>query len=245
MVYNSGVARCGVLTADGTGGRAVEAVIDDAEVRILGCLIEKEMTTPEYYPLSLNALTDACNQKTNRSPVVAYDEATVAEKLESLRQKGLAGRIQAPGSRVAKYLHAVLDRHDLSRQELALLCELMLRGPQTPGELRSRAERMCPIGSIEDAERALQTLIEHDPPLVEKLPRELGRKECRYAHLLSCGIGAAGRIAETPRDTLSLQVPIDRRVALLEKEVAELRNELQALKDSIGGGPPESNHSSS
>jgi len=245
MVYNSGVARCGVLTADGTGGRAVEAVIDDAEVRILGCLIEKEMTTPEYYPLSLNALTGACNQKTNRSPVVAYDEATVAEKLESLRQKGLAGRIQAPGSRVAKYLHAVLDRHDLSRQELALLCELMLRGPQTPGELRSRAERMCPIGSMEDAERALQALIEHDPPLVEKLPRELGRKERRYAHLLSCGIGVAGKIAETPRDTLSSQVPLDRRVALLEREVAELRNELQTLKDSIRGAPPESNHSSS
>src|SRR5512137_2739269 len=120
----------------------MDIVLSDVEARVLGCLIEKEMTTPEYYPLSLNALTAACNQKSNRSPVVAYDETTVAEKLDGLRQKGLAAKMQAPGSRVAKYLHAMLDRFDLSRQELAVLCELMLRGPQTSGELRSRAERL-------------------------------------------------------------------------------------------------------
>src|SRR5512147_908851 len=109
----------------------MDILLDDEEVRILGCLIEKEMTTPEYYPLSLNALTNACNQKSNRNPVVSFTEADVGQKLNGLQHRGLAGKMLAPGSRVTKYLHAVLDRFDLSRQELAVLCELMLRGPQT------------------------------------------------------------------------------------------------------------------
>lgn len=213
----------------------MDAVLDNVGVRILGCLIEKEMTTPEYYPLSLNALTSACNQKSNRHPVVSYDEETVQERLEALRQRGLAGRIQAPGSRVAKYLHAVTDRFDLSRQELAVFCELMLRGPQTVGELRSRAERMCPVGSHEDVEGMLKVLMDHDPPLVEKLLREPGRKESRYAHLLSGGVVAGGTVAEAPGEAPLPERPLGRRLEMLEEEVAALRGEVEALKAWMAG----------
>jgi uncharacterized protein len=200
----------------------MDIVLDDAEVRILGCLIEKEMTTPEYYPLSLNALTNACNQKSNRCPVVSYDETSVGQKLEDLQKKGLVMKTQVPGSRVTKYIHEVLDRFDLSRQEIALLCELMLRGPQTAGELRSHSERMSPFESLEEVERTMQGLIEHHPPLAIKLAKEAGRKEARFMHLLSG--------AEAPSEPAATGEAGDKRMTRIEDEIAKLRDELEELR---------------
>ena len=206
----------------------MDIVLDDAEVRILGCLIEKEMTTPEYYPLSLNALTNACNQKSNRSPVVSYGENAVARGLESLQEKNLARKTHAAGSRVPKYRHAILDRFDLSRREMAVLCELMLRGPQTVGEIRSHAERMTVIENLEEVERTLQALTEHDPPLAMRLPKETGRKERRYLHLFS---GDTEKPAHaTTFEPALLQAPAQEAIVRLEEEIARLRSELEELK---------------
>ena len=210
----------------------MDIVLDDTEVRILGCLMEKEMTTPEYYPLSLNALTNACNQKSNRDPVVSYDENAVARGLDSLQGKDLARKTHTPGSRVPKCLHTILERFDLSRQEMAVLCELMLRGPQTVGEIRTRAERMSALENLETVEKALQGLMEHDPPLVIKLPRETGRKECRYMHLFSGSIGAE----QTAHDVSAgspAQIPPHERIIRMEEEIAKLKAELKELKQAF------------
>lgn len=217
----------------------MDFTLSDGEIRILGCLIEKELTTPEYYPLSLNALMNACNQKTNRDPVVSYDEPAVAQKLELLQRKGLAGRMLAPGSRVPKYLHAVLDRFDLSRQELSVLCELMLRGPQTAGEIRSRAERMTAFENLEETERILQSLIEHDPPLAAKLPREAGRKEHRYTHLFAESNSTGEEVREASGEPVASVQAVDERLSRLEREVSELRREIGELKRSIAGCTPQ------
>ena len=168
-----------------SGGYRMDIVLDETEVRILGCLIEKEMTTPEYYPLSLNSLTNACNQKSNRNPITSYEETSVLGGLDSLQEKGLARKTHTAGSRVPKYLHSLLDKFDLSRQEMAILCELLLRGPQTVGELRTHAERMSPFEGLEEVEKNLQGLLDYDTALAVKLPRETGRKECRYMHLFA------------------------------------------------------------
>ena len=207
----------------------MDIVLDSTEVRILGCLIEKEMTTPEYYPLSLNALVNACNQKSNRNPLVSYDETAVAQGLDSLQKKDFTRKTQSGGSRVPKYLHTVLQRFDLSRQEMAILCELMLRGLQTVGELRTRAERMFAFENLQAAEETLQGLMEHDPPLVVKLQRETGRKECRYMHLFS-----GSTIAEKTAHDLSAE-PVQKheRIDRLEIEVARLRSELEELKQAF------------
>jgi uncharacterized protein YceH (UPF0502 family) len=211
----------------------MDIVLDETEVRILGCLMEKEMTTPEYYPLSLNALTNACNQKSNRSPVVSYDEDTVARGLESLQGKGLTGKMHVPGSRVPKYLHTLLDRFDLSRQEMAVLCELMLRGPQTVGEVRTRAERMSPFEDLEGVDKILQGLTDHDPPLAVKLARETGRKECRYMHLFSGSTVIGKTTHDAPAGPPAPRVSQDERVIGLEEEVAKLRAELEELKQAF------------
>jgi len=211
----------------------MDTVLDDSEVRILGCLIEKEMTTPKYYPLSLNALTHACNQKSNRNPVVSYDETAVAHGLDSLDKKSLARKTLTPGSRVPKYLHAVLDRFDLSRQEMAVLCELMLRGPQTAGEIRSRAERMSAFEDPEGVEKALQGLMDQDPPLAIKLPRETGRKECRYMHLFSGSVGREITEPALPAETMEPGMPSHERIVGLEEEIAKLKSELGELKKAF------------
>lgn len=203
--------------------------LDAAEIRILGALIEKEMTTPEYYPLSLNALTNACNQKSNRHPVVSYDETSVEQALKTLLSKGLSRETHTAGSRVTKYLHTFLDRYDLSAQEMAVLCELMLRGPQTVGEIRSRAGRMTSFESLEAAEKTLLGLVEHAPPLVAKLARESGRKECRYAHLLSGGADAEVSAREPAESPLSAE----ERISRLEEEVSALRADLDSLKQAF------------
>ncbi len=211
----------------------MDIILDNIEVRILGCLIEKEITTPEYYPLSLNALTNACNQKSNRRPVMSVDEPSVSGGLEGLRQKGLARETHAAGSRVPKYLHELLSRFDLSGHETAVLCELLLRGPQTPGELRSNAERMAPFASIGEVEEALRGLMEHDPPLVMKLPRETGRKESRYDHLFSPHDVEGQAAPENPVSVTSGGQEVSAAIVRMEQAIAEIRKELEELTQAF------------
>lgn len=208
----------------------MDIILDEKEIRILGCLIEKELTTPEYYPLSLNSLTNACNQKSNRNPVLSYDEALVEQGLESLHAKGLARKTLTAGSRVDKYLHALLDIFDLSKQEIAVLCELMLRGPQTTGELRSRAERMSPFESLEKVEETLRGLIAHDPALVLHLPRETGRKERRYMQLFSGEQYTGSAPQDQPAEPYQTKLSPDDRIKIMEEELVKLRSEMDDLK---------------
>jgi len=208
----------------------METVLNETEVRILGCLIEKELTTPDLYPLSLNALINACNQKSNRSPVTAFDEALVQKGLDSLQAKGFAQVTHAAGNRVPKYLHAFLDNFDLSAQELAVLCELMLRGPQTMGELRAHAERIAPVEDLGTVDRILQTLMDQSPSLVVRLEREPGRKERRYMHLLSGEpVAEQGTPPATTKDNLPEAAPAEGRIAKLEEELRQVRAELDEL----------------
>jgi uncharacterized protein YceH (UPF0502 family) len=202
----------------------VDLLLTEPEVRVLACLIEKESTTPEYYPLSLNALTLACNQKTNRDPVVAYDDDTVSEALDSLRDKRLARQASAQ-SRVAKYEHSILEVFNLGRRELALLCTLMLRGPQTVGELRDRSERMRSFSDLVEVESCLETLMRWEPhPLVSKLPRQPGMKEPRYLHLLSGDAEpSAVKYADRPSS-------LEEQIHTLRQEVAELRDEFSRFR---------------
>jgi len=211
-------------------GVDMDIILDDREIRILGCLIEKELTTPEYYPLSLNSLTNACNQKSNRNPALSYDEAVVEQGLESLQSKGLARKTFTAGSRVDKYLHTILDKFDLSKQEIAVLCELMLRGPQTAGEIRSRAERMFSFETLDEVEETLRGLMDHDPALVILLPREPGRKERRYTQLLSATGNTVAADADQPAEPSATQVSADERINRMEEELAKLRNEIEELK---------------
>jgi hypothetical protein len=211
--------------------------LDAAEVRALGSLLEKEITTPEYYPLSLNALLNACNQKSNRDPVVRLDEETLERVLNALRDKGLLLNITGAGSRVPKYAHRLAEKLNLGRRELAVLCELMVRGPQTLGELRTRAERMHPFDDLAEVESVLDRMAE----LVMKLPRRPGEKEARYAHLLSGAPvvsashsgPAAEQTAEHAAD--SAAAPRSDRLSLLESEVVQLRHEIEDLKQQFAG----------
>ena len=211
----------------------MDIVLNDIEVRILSCLIEKEMTTPEYYPLSLNSLTNACNQKSNRNPIISCDETDVSQGLDRLQEMGLVRKTHTAGSRVSKYLHTVLDKFDLSRHEIAVLCELLLRGPQTLGEIRTHAERMSLFEGLEEVENTLQVLMDYDPALVIKLPREAGRKECRYMHLFSGSIP----IEKTERVLSAVpaahQSTAQERLSRLEEETVRLRSELEVLKQSF------------
>ncbi|TNF52756.1 DUF480 domain-containing protein [bacterium] len=207
----------------------METTLTATEVRILGCLIEKETTTPDYYPLTLNALTNACNQKSNRNPVVSFEETTVIRGLEELQKKGLSEKIYKADSRVPKYQHLFGKKYGLSPQEVSVICVLMLRGPQTIGEIRGRAERMYKFKGIQDVEGVVNILIVKQPPLVLKLPRQIGRKESRYMHLLS----GEPNIQDTdpPVEAAALQVQAENeRIAKLEDEVATLRRGLDALK---------------
>src|SRR5579872_3926767 len=163
-------------------------ILNEIEVRALAALIEKEITTPEYYPISLNALVNACNQKSNRDPLMSLDEDSVRDALRGLNQKELAGPADTFDSRVAKYEHRLQEAFNFTRSETAILCELLLRGPQTPGELRSRAERMHHFDDLSQVQSALQLLMKREPALVAVLPRQPGTKEARYAHLLSGGV---------------------------------------------------------
>jgi uncharacterized protein YceH (UPF0502 family) len=207
----------------------MDVTANDEEARVLGSLLEKEITTPEYYPLSLNALLNACNQKSNRDPVMHFDEDTLERALYTLRDKGLLVSITGAGSRVPKYGHRISEKLNLGRRELAILCELMLRGPQTLGELRTRAERMHPFGDLAEVE----SVIDHMPELITKLPRRPGEKEARYAHLLS-GEPPVSAVPAPSAAIPQVPLPTDRMMAL-EAEVARLRGELEELKQQFAG----------
>ena len=210
-------------------------LLDAVEERVLGSLIEKAMTTPEYYPMSLNALTNACNQKTNRSPVVEFDDKTVARALESMREKGLVRIVSGADQRVPKYRHVFDEAMDLTEAQTAVLCELIVRGPQTVGELRGRANRMHAFDELSQVEVVLTELGERDTPAVKRLARQPGRKESRYAHLLAGAIEDAddGDEAERPlpAETATLEVRAENeRVERLEESVESLRGEVAELQ---------------
>lgn len=204
--------------------------LNPESARVLASLIEKEITTPEYYPLSLNALINACNQKSNRDPVMSLDEDVVRLALRNLTDKGLA-RLAGSEGRVARYEHDVYNALQLGRREIAILCELLLRGPQTPGELRGRAERMYKFDSIDDVHATLQKLVERDPALVVVLPRQPGTKEARYTHTL-LPVEAHTQPAAAPGSPVASTSDYELRIANLEGEVQTLRAELEALKQS-------------
>jgi uncharacterized protein len=188
------------------------------EVRVLGALVEKEITTPEYYPLTLNALVNACNQKSSREPVVNYGEDTVSQALTLLRNKGLGLRITGAGHRVEKYGHTLGEKLNLGRREMALLCVLMLRGPQTVGELRGRTERMHTFEDLEEVERCLEALAAHDSdPLVTPMPRG------RWAHLL-------GGLPDDVAEALPEKAGLEQRVSALEREVEQLKQQLEGFR---------------
>jgi hypothetical protein len=215
--------------------------LDALEARVIGCLIEKQVTTPDQYPLSLNSLLAACNQKSNRDPVMSLDEPTVQRTLDALSRKHLVLERSGFGSRVPKYQHLFCNTEfgtlKFSAQELAIVCELLLRGPQTPGELRSRASRMASFGDVSEVEAALQSLKGRESgPLVAQLPREPGRRESRYMHLFS-GEAIPEIVAESvPVGHASARPagePLESRVATLERELEALRAELEELKSRI------------
>jgi uncharacterized protein YceH (UPF0502 family) len=205
-------------------------LLSDVEVRVLGALIEKDITTPDYYPLSLNALVNACNQKNNRDPVMTLDEDAVRASLESLQRQRLAGPASGADGRVTKYEHRLQEVFNFDRREIAILCVLLLRGAQTPGELRGRAERMYRFEELEDVNATLDRLSQREPPLVAVLPRQPGTKESRYIHLLS---GSAPAVDAAPVRVAARPSADDDRVAVLESEVAELKREVADIRQQF------------
>jgi uncharacterized protein len=208
-------------------------LLNAVEARVLGALIEKEITTPEYYPLSLNALVNACNQKNNREPMMHLDEGEVRQALHRLEDDRLAGPRRGSDSRVTKYEHHLQEVFNFTRGEVAVLCVLLLRGLQTPGELRGRTERMYRFEELEDVLSTLQRLMQREPPLVKPLPRQPGTKEIRYAHLLS---GEVDGLAEAmqPSSMTAVDASSDRdRLFQVESEVARLREELDEIKEKV------------
>lgn len=219
---------------------------DAVEIRVLGCLIEKQRTTPDAYPLSLNALRLACNQSTNRDPVVEYDEKTVTEALRRLALRGWTRLASGAGSRARKYRHLLLEALDLDPAELSLLAVLMLRGPQTPGELKQRSDRLHSFAELGEVQETLGRLVDRE--LVARQPRRPGQKEERYEQLLegeeeaevaADGEAASAREQEAPADETPVSVteseaPSEDRLARLEREVASLRAELASLREALG-----------
>jgi uncharacterized protein YceH (UPF0502 family) len=203
--------------------------LTDIETRVLGSLVEKQVTTPEYYPLTLNALTLACNQKNNRNPVSSYTESQVAAAVESLREKNLAYVFYGSTSRVPKYKHVMPEVLHLNHAEVALMCVLMLRGAQTPGELRGNAARLHEFSGLDEIEQTLNALISHEPePLVVRLPRQLGQKEVRFSHLLA-GEPKIEAVTSVPIEKVE-RVTLERRVEVLEAEVESLRQQFEQFK---------------
>ncbi|MDR3701501.1 MAG: YceH family protein [Candidatus Sulfopaludibacter sp.] len=198
--------------------------LEAAEVRVLGALMEKEVATPEYYPLSLNALMNACNQKSNRDPVVSFDEETVEQALEGLRYKGLATRITGRDVRVPKHGQSFTEKYNMGRREAALICLLLLRGPQTPGELRSRSDRLYTFDDLDAVESTLTRLAEME--FVKRLPRQPGSRESRWAQLLAGDVA----VAEEPAAPMERATPDRERIAALESEVAELKRQFEEFR---------------
>jgi uncharacterized protein len=213
--------------------RATNVRLTDTEARVLGSLVEKDITTPDYYPLSLNALVNACNQKSNREPVMNLTDDAVRQALHSLNEKGLAGNATGAGdSRVPKFEHRMQEAFNLTRPETAVLCVLLLRGPQTPGELRGRAERLHRFEDLTDVQSTLQKLMTREEPLAKVLPRQPGTKEARYAHLL-CGDKPEWEAPAPASGTRTEASGDDERILRLEEEVAALRKEMADLRDEV------------
>ena len=214
---------------------ATEMQLSEVAARVLGALVEKEITTPEYYPLSLNALVNACNQKSNREPVMNLDEDAVTAALRSLSDLELAGAADTNDSRVRKYEHRLGEAYNFTRPEIAVLCVLLLRGAQTPGELRGRGERLHHFEELSDVQAALQKLMAREPALVKVLARQPGTKESRYMHLMSGDVEVAP--VEDAREHVrgsSAAESIDReRIEQLESEVAALKNEIAELRQQF------------
>jgi uncharacterized protein YceH (UPF0502 family) len=209
------------------------AELDPVEVRVLASLIEKEITTPDYYPLSLNALVNACNQKSNRDPVMDLDESAVRAALRTLDEKALARSAVAGDSRVAKYEHQLQEAFNFTRPELAIMCELMLRGPQTPGELRGRASRLHPFEDLSVVHSTLQRLMHREPPLVKLLARQPGTKEARYTHLLSGDVPDVAAASHVESSAAPISGDSSDRVASLEAEITALKTEVADLKQQF------------
>jgi hypothetical protein len=215
----------------------MQLTLTPVEARVLGALIEKEITTPEYYPLSLNALTNACNQKSNRDPVMQLEENEIRKALNHLESQALVRSIAE--SRATKFEHRLQDAFNFYRPEVAIVCELLLRGPQTPGELRTRASRMHPFEDLESVHSALQRLSKREPPLVAVLPRQAGMKETRYAHLLGDAdpVTDAMPLNTEPDDGHSIEAGADEkktnRLESLANEVAQLRAEVADLREEL------------
>ena len=206
--------------------------LTEVECRVLGSLVEKEITTPEYYPLSLNALVNACNQKSNRDPAMNLDEAAVRQALHSLDGQSLVRSVSASDSRVTKYEHRLQEAFNFYRHEIAILCVLLLRGPQTPGELRTRAERMHPFDDLSAVQSSLQHLMKREPSLVKVLPRPPGTKEARYAHLLS-GDREVSEAKPESETTAAMKSGDGERVGRLEGEIALLHKEVESLRQQF------------
>ena len=204
--------------------------LSETEARVLGALIEKDITTPDYYPLSLNALVNACNQKNNREPVMNLTEEDVRAALDGLQSHRLAGPARGADSRVTKYEHRIQEVFNFTRPETAVLCVLLLRGPQTPGELRGRTERMFQFEHLDDVQSALQKLIERDPSLVRMLPRQPGTKESRYMHLLSGDVEIQS--LEPPRRTQAVNSE-NERLTRVEEQVSALHDEVETIKRQL------------
>jgi uncharacterized protein len=209
--------------------------LTQSEIRVLGALVEKETTTPEYYPLSLNALVNACNQKSNREPVMNLDEDAVRQALRSLTDRAMV-RSASGDSRVAKFEHRLSELYNFHRHELAVLCVLLLRGPQTPGELRTRAERMYAFEDLDAVHGALNLLMRREPALVKVLPRQPGTKESRYMQLLGGDAGpeqSAAPSEEASTSQISAHAANADRIRDLENEVTQLRRELETLREQF------------
>jgi uncharacterized protein len=215
--------------------------LTQTETRVLGALIEKDITTPDYYPLSLNALVNACNQKNNRDPVMTLDESTVRDALASLQENRMAGPASGADSRVTKFEHRLQEVFNFDRREIAIVCVLLLRGPQTPGELRSRTDRMYHFEALDDVISTLDRLAQREPPLARVLPRQPGTKESRYMHLFSgeppeaivpSGTSVGGGDSPAHLSTTSA-VSASERIIRLEQDVATLREELADMQQQL------------
>ena len=196
------------------------------ETRVIGSLIEKELTTPEYYPLTVNALRNACNQKSNRDPVVSFDESIIENTLDKLREKSFASRITGSDIRVPKYRQVFTEAMNFSHEEIAVICVLMLRGPQTPGEIKSRSSRMFNFGNLTQVDDVLQKLMNREKPLIIKLPRQTGMKESRYMHILS----GEPEIDTPVNEIKDISSNNDDRITKLEAEFESLKNDVNEIK---------------
>lgn len=213
----------------------MDIALDPVAIRVLGVLLEKQMATPDYYPMTLNALIAGCNQKSSRDPVMALSETDALEAMDALRDARLAGQIRTAGSRVTKYEHRLAETREMNRRELAVLCVLLLRGPQTVGELRGRTGRMYEFHGLNEVERALKTLEEReDGPWTTELPRQPGRKEPRFAQLLGGPVEESETAdAPAPAPAGKSRADLEERVFSLEEEIAELREEVASLREAV------------